>query len=134
MNYTNFTKKFVKDYRTTFCSIAVHEHNNGTQCTIDNYDENFETQDYVTVTFNSSKTIGITMTNEGVIKIYTDNDYRERDLSSHPSWNRSRGLLVRIYLHHILSRILTNEELEALRDYVNFNFEVLDGLRYVQNQ
>ncbi|QEG11773.1 hypothetical protein KPN6_42 [Klebsiella phage KPN6] len=73
---------------------------------------------YVFFSFENGPTLDIQF-NGSEIKVGFHDEVRKRDLSSHPSWNTNRQLLVKIYLRHILGRKTTEEQREAIWDIVS---------------
>ena len=119
MNYTNFTSEYVK----TGCGMNVefnqiHTHKTGSKCMVEFYG----IENSIYIQFENGFTTNVEI-NGSVIKISLENDYRTRDLSTHPSWNTNRKTLVRCYLHHILSN-RAKENIYAIQDLVseNLNF------------
>lgn len=114
MNYLNFERKYVRD---TFnqSNHCIWKHTNGTECDIDLYWED----NHVYVNFVDGPTLTVEIKGS-VIKVGLHDDFRTRDFSTHHSWDGEfRGLLVKIYLRHILGQRTTHEQREALWDIVS---------------
>lgn len=114
MNFTNFNRKYVQNNAWDVSTALLWEHNNGTVAQIDMYWED----NYVFFSFENGPTLDIQF-NGSEIKVGFHDEVRKRDLSSHPSWNTNRQLLVKIYLRHILGRKTTEEQREAIWDIVS---------------
>ncbi|AKJ73257.1 hypothetical protein [Klebsiella phage phiKp_22] len=114
MNFTNFNRKYVQNNAWDVSTTLLWEHNNGTVAQIDMYWED----NYVFFSFENGPTLDIQF-NGSEIKVGFHDEVRKRDLSTHPSWNTNRQLLVKIYLRHILGRKTTEEQREAIWDIVS---------------
>ena len=90
MNFTNFNRKYVQNNAWDVSTTLLWEHNNGTVAQIDMYWED----NYVFFSFENGPTLDIQF-NGSEIKVGFHDEVRKRDLSSHPSWNTNRQLLVK---------------------------------------
>lgn len=121
MNYINFERKYVSigavgsnEY------MCLWEHKNGSVCEIDHW----VSPDYVYMRFENGITLSITMEGSN-FKIALDDDFRQRDLGTHPCWNgTNRKLLVKTWIRHILSHKAKPEHLEAIFDVVLNEFDI----------
>lgn len=116
----NFTKKYINNPNRpagSIDTITIYEHKNGVQTVMNFPSFMDDCQNYLMVEFDSGRSVSVEL-KDGVIKVATNEDFRLRDLKNHPSWNKSRDLLVRIYLRHILGQHLNEKEMEAIQDAV----------------
>lgn len=112
--YKNFTSKYVSNgIPGSIDVIKIYEHKNGVKTSIDYYWED----NNVHMQFESGKAVSVTL-NNGFIKIYLADDFRERDLKTHPVWSTSPTLVLSVYMSHILRSKLSVEELEAVKEFV----------------
>ncbi|QXV83072.1 hypothetical protein [Escherichia phage UPWr_E4] len=124
MNYINFERKYVSNVSNgitgSIDTICLWKHQNGSVCEIEQY----MTPNYVYMRFENGITVSITMEGSN-FKIALDDDFRERDLGTHPCWNGvNRKLLVKTWIRHILSNRAKPEHLEAIFDVVLNEFDI----------
>lgn len=121
MNYINFERKYVSNgIAGSIDTICLWKHQNGTVCEIEQY----MTPNYVYMRFENGITVSITMEGSN-FKIALDDDFRQRDLGTHPCWNGvNRKLLVKTWIRHILSNRAKPEHLEAIFDVVLNEFDI----------
>ncbi|ARB06001.1 hypothetical protein fHeYen901_228 [Yersinia phage fHe-Yen9-01] len=117
MKYTNFEHKYVQPIFGSDTYISLWKHKTGVVCDIDMYWESNE----VYISFENGITLTIAIKGS-VIKVGFHDDFRTRDLSTHPGWNADRGLLIKLYLRQILKLRTTYEEREAIWDIVSNEF------------
>lgn len=117
MKYTNFERKYV---RTTFgfeSHICLWKHKNETVCEIEMYWETNE----VYINLENGITVSIALKGS-IIKVSLHDDFRSRDLSTHPCWEVNRELIVKIYLTQILRNRTTYDHREAIWDVISNEF------------
>ncbi|WP_088209694.1 hypothetical protein [Escherichia coli] len=121
MNYINFERKYVSNSITgSIDTICLWKHQNGSVCEIEQY----MTPNYVYMRFENGITVSITKEGSS-FKIALDDDFRQRDLGTHPCWNGvNRKLLVKTWIRHILSNRAKPEHLEAIFDVVLNEFDI----------
>ena len=121
MNYINFERKYVSNgIAGSIDTICLWKHQNGSVCEIEQY----MTPNYVYMRFENGITVSITMEGSN-FKIALDDDFRQRDLGTHPCWNGvNRKLLVKTWIRHILSNRAKPEHLEAIFDVVLNEFDI----------
>ncbi|UIU46954.1 hypothetical protein [Escherichia phage EP01] len=122
MNYINFERKYVSNgIAGSIDTICLWKHQNGSVCEIEQY----MTPNYVYMRFENGG-ITVSITKEGSsFKIALDDDFRQRDLGTHPCWNGvNRKLLVKTWIRHILSNRAKPEHLEAIFDVVLNEFDI----------
>lgn len=86
--------------------------------------EQYMTPNYVYMRFENGITVSITKEGSS-FKIALDDDFRQRDLGTHPCWNGvNRKLLVKTWIRHILSNRAKPEHLEAIFDVVLNEFDI----------
>ncbi|AHY25188.1 hypothetical protein AVV36_gp222 [Pectobacterium bacteriophage PM2] len=118
MDYTNFTRKYVRSTFGPETTIELHSHKNGSVCSIDFYWE----ENSAFIQFENGPALNVELSFKGLIKVGFHDDFRKRDLSSHPSWNgKHRNQLVKLYLRHILSLKASVDQIEAVQDIVEYN-------------
>lgn len=116
----NFTKKYINNpnsFAGSIDTIKIYEHLNGEKCVISFADMFSDNMNYVFVQFESGRCVSVEVKGFEV-KVGTNDDFRKRDFSNHSGMKSNPHLLVKIYLRHILSRYLTENEREALYDAV----------------
>lgn len=116
----NFTKKYINNPNSFAGSnsiITVYEHKNGETVVFDFPDMMSDNMNYIGVFFESGRCVSVEV-KDFEVKVGTNDDFRKRDFSNHSGMKSNPHLLVKIYLRHILSRYLTENEREALYDAV----------------
>lgn len=123
--YVNFEKTYVKD---CFGNMELMwKHKDGAVSTIDfDWMENYVHMQIQCP--NERSFICSIKFVDGVMKIYLDDDYIERDLKTHPSYDTgriaSRELLVKVYLNSVLRSRTAEQIRSAILDVVMNNFKI----------
>lgn len=109
---STFTTKWVKSLSFNQ-HIEVHVHRDGAVAEVHWYE--MENEAYIQ--FESGLTLNVKAKN-GVFKITSEDDVRERDLSNHPSYESSyKDTLFRVWTRTQIRRLgATPEEIEFVKD------------------
>lgn len=108
---STFTTKWVKAVNGNH--VEVHAHRDGAVAQVQWY----EMDHNAFIVFESGLTLSVTA-KDGVFKIYSDNDVRERDLKGHPSYESSyKDTLFRVWTRTQIRPLgATDEEVEFVKD------------------
>lgn len=115
-SYLNFESHYIRHPMSEAWEnkmLMIHEHKNGVKCTVESYMED----NYLFVVFESGLCLSIVY-KDGYIKLSTEDKVRERDLTTHPCFEKSKELLLSVYLRHILGRVISHDEVEAVKDLI----------------
>lgn len=113
MKITNFERHYVNGFN---CRIdGLWKHKNGSVCSIEQ--DFFGGTNYVFVNFVDG--ISLTVEFKGSVLVIGLHDIViKRDLGSHPSWNKSRDTLVKVYMLGVLRNKMSYDNFVALFDIV----------------